>query len=362
MNSEKNSELGQFTSKEIYESPTALKDTLDQMDLIKEIAHKIVQKKVKRLFSTGSGTSYHAGLAMEYLFNNLTQLHTTTEYAPEFPYLVESIINQKDIIVGLSQSGESKETIYAVKSGKKKGAATICITNNPNSELAKTADSCITTKCDKEVSVMATKTYVAELGVLAALAIELAFELKKISESQYDSYLNELRAIPTKIKNSIESIHEKVKEFSSSFDLSEFCFVLGAGLDFATAKEGALKLIEGAHMFAIPSSTAEFPHGPITLADSKIWVLSIVPPEEGIRYKHMYKLHKRMKERNPTIVTISSEQETQNVDFQLRVPITIPEFFPFLSIIPIQLLTLELSRKKGLNCDKPEALTKVSGI
>ena len=362
MNFENSSNLGKYTLKEIYDIPRALEETLKQTEIFKEITEKIFKIQINRIFLTGSGTSYHSGYFAQYLFNNLTKIYSAAEFAPEFPYLIKSLINENDLIIALSQSGESKGTIKTIEFGNEKKISTVCISNNPDSKLAKIADFCIFTKCEKEISVMATKTYIAELGVLAALALEMAKYLNRISDEIYTSYWNELLSLPNKIEKLIPKSHKEVKTLISKFKLTDRCFVLGAGPDFATAKEGALKLKEGAQIFADEFPTAEFPHGPIILAKSNVWILTIIPSQNEIRKEYMIRLINKMKKRNPTIITISSSVDPQLVDFQLKIPFTLPELRPFLSIIPIQLLTLELSKKKGLNCDTPEALTKISGI
>ncbi len=362
MITENSNNLGKYTLKEIYDTPRALKETLKQTDIIKDVAKKIFKTEKKRVFLTGSGTSYHSGFFAQYLFNNLAKIYSSAEFAPEFPYLIESIINENDLIIGLSQSGESKATIKTIEYGNEKNITTVCVSNNPDSKLAKITDYCIFTKCEKEISVMATKTYIAELGVLTAFALEIAKYLNKISDDIYTSYWNELLSLPNKIEKLIPKSHKEVKTLTSNFELTDRCFVLGAGPDFATAKEGALKLKEGAQIFADEFPTAEFPHGPITLAEFGVWIVTIIPSQNGTRKEYMIKLINKLKKRNPTIIGISSDIDSHLVDFQLNIPLTLPDLCPFLSIIPIQLLTLELSKKKGLNCDKPEALTKISGI
>jgi glucosamine--fructose-6-phosphate aminotransferase (isomerizing) len=362
MKIENRNNLGKYTLKEIYDTPKSLKETLKQPVVIKEIAKKISKTQINRIFLTGSGSSYHSGFAAQYFFNNLAKIYSSAEFAPEFSYLIESIINKDDLIIGLSQSGESTETIKSIEFGNKQGIRTVAISNNIDSKLAKIASHFIPTRCEKEISIIATKTYIAELGVLTALSLEVAKNLNRISNTLYTTYWNELFSISDKIEKLIPQAHKEVKLLISKYELSDRCFVLGAGPDFATAKEGALKLKEGAQIFADEFPTAEFPHGPITLASSKVWILTIIPSENGTRKEHMIKLIKKMKKRKPTIIGISSGTYSQEVDFQIKIPPTLPDLYSFLSIIPIQLLTLEISRKKGLNCDKPEFLSKVSKI
>ncbi len=360
---EKTEDLGKITQKEIFEIPESLVKALKQTDIIKKIAEQIKSRNIRHIYIIGAGSSFHAGFAISYMFNKLSNIPTFTEYSMEFQYLIEPILKENDCIIGLSQSGETKDTIETIQIGKRFGCLTIGITNNLNSSLSKTCDFSVSLKCDEEKSVLATKTYVSELAILSMISLEIAKTNNSIEEEEYRAIWEELNAIPIKIKTILPRLHTEIKKFSHYFKFAEFCFILGGGADFAAAMEASLKLKEGARIFGQAYSTAEFPHGPITLADYKAWVIAFIPSKEDKRRKNMDILLKRIKERKATILGIYiSEAMPEDIDFGIQVPSTCKDLQPLLTILSIQLLTLEIARIKGINCDTPKFLSKVSGI
>ncbi|MGV9174158.1 MAG: SIS domain-containing protein [Promethearchaeia archaeon] len=355
--------LGKITEKEIYEIPATLKRVLKTRKYIQEIAHEIVNREIRHIYLIGAGTSYHAGFAISYLFNKWLQIPTFTEYSMEFQYLIEPILKKDDCIIGLSQSGETKDTIESIEIGKSKGCLTLAVTNHPDSKLARICDFNLDLDAGEEKSVLATKTYVSQLVYLAMLAIETANLKKNITNSEYEEFWEELNSIPVKIETILPDLHAKIKDYSNYFKFAEFCFILGGGQDYAAAMEASLKLKEGARIFGQAYSTAEFPHGPITLADSKAWVIAIIPEKDDKRKRNILNLLRRIKEKKATILGFySSDEMPDNIDFGIRVPSTYKDLQPTLTILGIQLLTLEIARIKNLNCDTPKFLTKVSGI
>ena len=358
--------LGKYTQDEIFDIPSCLKKALKQKDLIHKIARNIVKSKIKHIYLIGAGSSYHAGFAMSYMFNRITKIPTYTEFSMEFQYLIEPILSTDDCVVALSQSGQTKDTIESIEISKERGCLTIGITNNNNSRLAKTCEYNINLECDEEKSVLATKTYVSELLILSMLSLEIANENKSISNEEYNVILVELIRIPDRIYTVLPQLHEIIKSYSQYFKFAEFCFILGSGPDYATAMEAALKLKEGARIFGQAYSTAEFPHGPITLADSRTCILAIIPQEKDERKQNLLNLLKRIKERKATIFgvyeSIEEGEKPEHIDFGIRVPNTLRDLQPLIMILAIQLLTLEISRINGINCDTPKFLSKVSGI
>jgi glucosamine--fructose-6-phosphate aminotransferase (isomerizing) len=354
------------TEEEIYEIPEKLKNAINQRDLIKKIANNFNEHNVKHIYLLGAGTSYHAGFAMSYMFNRITKIPTYTEFSMEFQYLIEPILLRDDCVIGISQSGETKDTIESIRIANKIGCFTIGITNNIESELAKACDFAISLKCDEEKSVLATKTYVSELAILSLLALEIAMSRKTISENEYKKVINELKSIPMLIKEILPDLHTHIKKLSQYFKFSKFCFIIGGGPDYATAMEASLKLKEGSRIFGQAYSTAEFPHGPITLADSDAWILAMISHEKDKRKENLINLLLRIKERKATILGIyeaeNSEELPNFIDFGIRVPNTLKDLQPLVMILAVQLLTLEIAKIKGINCDTPKFLTKVSGI
>lgn len=355
--------LGVITEREIYEIPETLKIALGQTDLISKIAEEIIARPEGHIYLIGAGTSYHAGFAISYMLNGIAKVPTFTEFSQEFQYLIEPILKKDDIVIGISQSGETKDAIESIKISKKLGCLTVGITNFTDSSLAKVCDYIIPLKCEEEKSVLATKTYISELAILALLSLEIALKRGVLSQEDYKMILDEMYSIPAKISTILPVIHKDIKKYSHYFKFAEFCFILGGGPDYATAMEASLKLKEGARVFGQAYSTAEFPHGPITLADSKAWVIAIIPHEEDLRKKNIINLLNRLKERKTTVLGIySSTDEPESIDFGLQVPSTYKDLQPMLSILGVQLLTLEIARIKDINCDTPKFLSKVSGV
>ncbi len=358
--------LGEYTETEIYEIPHVLQRVLDDLPQINSIAGKITDRNIKHLYLIGAGSSYNAGFAVAYLFNKITKIPTFTEYAMEFQYMIKPILQENDCVIGLSQSGETRDTIESIKIAKSIGCLTIGITNDLNSTLAKTCDHAISLKCNKEKSVLATKTYVSELLVLILLSLEIALIKKTISLEDHDNLINELKSLPKIIQTLLPKLHKRIKRLSNYFKFAEFCFILGAGPDYATAMEASLKLKEGARIFGQAYATAEFPHGPITLADPRAWILAIIPHEEDKRKIKLINLLKRIKERRATILAVfestSFNEIPEPIDYGIPVPNTSPDIQPILMILAVFLLTLEIAKLKNLDPDQPKFLSKISGI
>jgi glucosamine--fructose-6-phosphate aminotransferase (isomerizing) len=358
--------LGRFTQKEVYEIPAVLQNIIAQKDYITSIAKKLVEKKILHIYLIGAGSSYHAGFAISYMFNRITKIPTFTEFSMEFQYLIYPILQEKDCVIGISQSGETKDTVESLNLAREKRCSTIGITNNLGSNLAKVSDITIELRCGEEKSVLATKTYLAELTVLVILSLELGRATKAVSNEEYNKIWVELIRIPDKIHSILPTLHTEIKEYASFFELPKFCFIIGSGPDYATAMEAALKLKEGCRIFGQAYSTAEFPHGPITLADSNTCILAIVPHEEDKRKKHLINLLNRIRERDAKILAVYEEAENEDIpdsiDFGIKVPNTYIDLQPLIMIIAIQLLTIEVARMNGLNPDTPKFLSKISNL
>ena len=361
-----NSKLGVLTQEEIYEIPSVLQKVIAQKEFIRSIAKKLAELKVDHLYLIGAGSSYHAGFAISYMFNRITKIPTFTEFSMEFQYLIYPTLQKNDCVIGISQSGETRDTIDSLTLAKEKGCLTIGITNDVNSNLAKVSNLTIELKCSEEKSVLATKTYLAELAVLVILSLELGRANKSVSSEEYNRIWVELIRIPDKIHSILPELHKEIKSKASLFQTTKFCFIIGSGPDYATAMEAALKLKEGARIFGQAYSTAEFPHGPITLADSDTCILAIIPHEEDKRKKHLTNLLARIKERGANILavyeSVDAKYKPESIDYGINVPNTYIDLQPLIVIIPIQLLTIEVARLVGLNPDEPKFLTKISNI
>ncbi|MBN2154532.1 MAG: SIS domain-containing protein [Candidatus Lokiarchaeota archaeon] len=354
-------DAGSITMEEIWQIPEMLQRVLKPKNQICDLVDKILENEIKSIHLVGDGTSYHAGFLGSYLFNQLCKIKSFAEVSPEFPYLVGSILNKEDLVIGISQSGESEMTVESLKVARSMGCLTATISNYTDSSLAKLSDNVLELKCTKEKSVLATKTYVNTLGVLSRLALELAYMNKKINEDIYSTTLQELKAIPDIIKNSLQHFRKQVRHFAPYFKFAPICFVLGSGPDYGSALEISLKLIEGARIFSQAYSTAEFPHGPITLADQSSWILAIIPGG-GDRRKSILKLLDKVKDRGATLMSLYTTEIMDNVDFGIHIPRTNMMFQPMVCIVPVQMLTVEIALEKGINPDKPKWLSKVSSV
>lgn len=358
--------LGKQTQSEIFEIPQCLNRVLNQKDLISTVATKIVKRKTHHLYIIGAGSSYHAGYAMSYMFNRLTKIPTFTEFSMEFLYLIKPILGKEDCVIAISQSGKTKDTINSIEISKEIGCLTIGITNNLDSDLTKICDFNLGLNCKEEESVLATKTYVASLAILAMLSLEIARENKTVISEEYNQIWVELVRMSDRINSLLPLLHKKIKKYVYFFKNINYCFILGSGPEYATAMEAALKLKEGSRIFGQAYSTAEFPHGPITLADSNTGILAIIPYENDERKQNLLNLLKRLKERKAIIIGIYEYLENTNapesVCYGIEIPNTVSDLQPILMILAIQLLTLELSRAYGINCDTPKFLTKVMGV
>ncbi|UYP46034.1 Glutamine--fructose-6-phosphate aminotransferase [isomerizing] [Candidatus Lokiarchaeum ossiferum] len=362
--------LGEKTKREVWEIPRAIQNSVfkkENRDRIFEIAKGIVESKCVSIYIFGSGTSYHAGLVATYWFNQLAHIPTHCELAPEFPYLIEPIIAPKHVSICISQSGESELTAYSAKKAKEVGSYVISITNQKESTLAKLAEeNTIFTEAGPEESILATKTYLSQLAVLAALAIDLAYLRNKMTEEEYKSIWAEFQVIPNLIELTMPLFQKEIQKIAPFFKFSRNNFVIGAGPDYANCMEIALKLKEGARIFSQAFSTAETPHGPITLLSDPrdAFVICMIPRLEAkSRYQDIQKLIKRLQERGITILGIkSSEDDVEGLNLFIEIPKCREIFYPLLSIIPVQLLVVEIAIIQNINCDKPKNLSKISKL
>ncbi|TFG20592.1 MAG: SIS domain-containing protein [Promethearchaeota archaeon] len=352
---------GSITLEEIWQIPEMLQRALKPKENIQELARKIIENKIKLIHLVGDGTSYHAGIVSSYILNQLSKVKAFAEVSPEFPHLVGSILNKKDLVIGISQSGESEMTVESLNVAKSKGALTAALTNYKESPLAGISDTLLEMKTTKERGLLATKTYTNTLALLSKLAIELAYMKKSINEDAYIVIMKELMGIPNIIKESLQGFRKQIRTLIPDFKISPVNFVIGSGPDYGSALEISLKFIEGARMFSHAFSTAEFPHGPITLADENSWILAIIP-NEGHRRTSILKLLKKIKNQGATVTSLFSTDKMDDVDCGIRVPHTHEFFQPLVGIVPAQMLTVELALKKGINPDKPKWLTKVSKV
>ena len=361
-------ELGKITTKEIWEIPDAIRRCIGHKrnrDKIREIATKMNESGIVSIYILGSGTSYHAGSVSMYWFSQLAKIPTHCELAPEFPYLIEPIIAKKHAVICISQSGESDLTVYAAQKSKDAGAFVVSITNEEDSALAKIAgDHTLLTRAGKEESVLATKTYATQLVMCTALAMDFAHIRGEITDEVYENLWDELKAMPKLIELVLPNYRKEIRKIAPYFKFAKEAFIIGAGPYYANCMESALKLKEGAQIFAQAYSTAEYVHGPVTLASPYTFVLcEISPPDTTQRHEDVVKLIKRLKARGVTILGIKNPKDiVEQLDISIDIPQCNEVFAPIFSIIPVQLLVVEIATIKNINCDTPKYLTKVSKL
>ncbi len=354
-----------FMLKEIYEQPKSITDTfrgrlLANQGLIKmggvfEYKEKFLN--ANRIIIVGCGTSWHAGLVGEYLFEDLARIPVEVEYASEFRYR-NPVITDKDVVIAISQSGETADTLAAIKLAKEHGATIFGICNVVGSSIARETHAGAYTHAGPEIGVASTKAFTAQVTVLTMMALDLAYQKGLISKSKYHEHLVELEAIPTKIAKMLET-DAKVKYIAETIKDSPNCLYLGRGYNFPVALEGALKLKEISYIHAEGYPAAEMKHGPIALIDERMPVVVIAP--KNSQYEKIVSNVQEVKARSGRVIAIVSEGDTELegiADFTIEIPDTLEALTPLLTTIPLQLLSYHIAVMRGCNVDQPRNLAK----
>ena len=345
-----------FMLKEIFEQPEAMKNTLRgrvKSDHIK-LSVTVGPKTVKRAIILACGTSYYAGLAGKYIIESVNRIPVEAETAPEFRYK-DPIIREGDLAIAISQSGETADTIGALREAKKKGAQTLGIVNVVGSTIARDVDSGIYLHAGPEIGVAATKAFTCQLVALNLLSLYLQ-QINGAAVEQ--TTLKELWNIPEKIKL-ILGQSEKIREISSNFrNASNFLF-LGRGLNFPVALEGALKLKECSYIHAEGYPAAEMKHGPIALIDENMPVVFLATKDRT--YEKILSNMEEVKARKGRIIAVVNEPDEKIArlsEYVIEVPATEEMLSPILNVIPLQLLAYYIADLKGIDVDKPRNLAK----
>lgn len=354
-----------FMLKEIFEQPNSVKDSLRgrlmpfqnlvALGGIKEFEQKLVN--ADRIIIVACGTSWHAGLVGEYLFEDLARIPVEVEYASEFRYR-NPIINEKDLIIAISQSGETADTIAAIELGKAKGATIFGICNVVGSTISRITDAGIYTHAGPEIGVASTKAFTAQLTVLSLMALHVAYKKGTIAESRYQILVNELAKIPEKIEKTLKT-DAQVKYIAEIFKSTSNFLYLGRGYNFPVALEGALKLKEISYIHAEGYPAAEMKHGPIALIDEEMPVVVMATNKSA--YDKIISNIQEVKARRGRLITIVTEgdKEIQDLaEFVIEIPETEEPFAPMLTVIPLQLLSYHIAVLRGCNVDQPRNLAK----
>lgn len=354
-----------FMLKEIFEQPQAIRDTLrgrllsneGKITLSSLHEHENKFLKARRILIVACGTSWHAGLVAEYLLEKFTRIPVEVEYASEFRYR-DPIIFQDDIIIAISQSGETADTLAAIKIAKERGAFVFGVCNVVGSSISRMTDTGCYTHAGPEIGVASTKAFTTQITVLSLLALHLGMVKGSLSRSEYQKHLAELESIPDKVSEILKQ-EKLIKEVASSFNETSNCIYLGRGYNFPVALEGALKLKEISYIHAEGYPAAEMKHGPIALIDEQMPVV-VIATKKG-HYDKVVSNIQEIKSRKGRIIAVVSEGDVrvkELADYCIEVPESLECFTPILTTIPLQLLSYYIAVQRGCNVDQPRNLAK----
>jgi len=354
-----------FMLKEIYEQPRSIRDCMRgriypqlgkvQLGGIKEYTEKL--KNVDRIIIVACGTSWHAGLVGEYLIEEYARVPVEVEYASEFRYR-NPIISEKDLVIAISQSGETADTMAAIELAKEKGATIFGICNVVGASIPRTTHAGVYTHAGPEIGVASTKAFTAQVTVLTLMAFYIAQQRGTITQGKLVEYLTELNQIPELVERTL-LVNDHVKEIAERFKDSNNCIFLGRGSSFPVALEGALKLKEISYIHAEGYPAAEMKHGPIALIDDAMPVIFIATKNSS--YEKVVSNIQEVKARGGHVIAIVSEGDVdvkEMAEYTIEIPLTSEVFVPLLATIPLQLLAYHIAVMRGCNVDQPRNLAK----
>ena len=354
-----------FMLKEIFEQPQSIQDTMrgrlleDHTTKISGINNNLKQfLSADRIVIVACGTSWHAGLVGEYLFEELARIPVEVEYASEFRYR-NPVINPSDVVIAISQSGETADTLAALKLAKERGAFIYGICNVVGSSIARLTHSGTYTHAGPEIGVASTKAFTTQLTVLTLLALHLGHKKGTIDHTTYKKLCQNLALVPDLVAKTIEMTKDKVIEIAQEYKDVSNCIYLGRGYNFPVALEGALKLKEISYIHAEGYPAAEMKHGPIALIDENMPVIFLAPSKG--HYEKVVSNAQEIKARKGKIIAVVTENDTQMsslADHTLEIPEVDEIFSPILSVIPLQLLSYHIATMRGCNVDQPRNLAK----
>jgi glucosamine--fructose-6-phosphate aminotransferase (isomerizing) len=355
-----------FMLKEIYEQPIAIKDTyrgrlhpdkgLIQMAGIEDNLEKFLN--AERILIIACGTSWHAGLVAEYVIEEFARIPVEVEYASEFRYR-NPIINEKDVVIAISQSGETADTLAAIKLAKEKGAFVFGVCNVVGSTISRETHAGAYTHAGPEIGVASTKAFTTQITVLTMIALRLAKAKGTMSNSDFNRYLQELALIPKKVAETLKLAEVISKEIAAIYKDAPNCLYLGRGYNFPVALEGALKLKEISYIHAEGYPAAEMKHGPIALIDEKMPVV-VIATRQG-HYEKVVSNIQEIKSRSGKIIAVVTKGDTQVknlADHVIEIPETSDALSPLLTTIPLQLLSYHIAVMRECNVDQPRNLAK----
>jgi glucosamine--fructose-6-phosphate aminotransferase (isomerizing) len=354
-----------FMLKEIHEQPKAITDTFRGRMLAKENIIKMSSIEdnldkflnADRIIIVACGTSWHAGLVAEYLIEDMARIPVEVEYASEFRYR-NPIITDKDIVIAISQSGETADTLAAIKLAKSKGAFVYGVCNVVGSSIARETHTGAYTHAGPEIGVASTKAFTTQITVLTLIALKLGKANKSLSDEVFENYIQKMELIPKQVEKLLE-IDEHVKSIAAVYKDATNCLYLGRGFNFPVALEGALKLKEISYIHAEGYPAAEMKHGPIALIDENMPIF-VIATNKG-HYEKVVSNIQEIKARSGKIIAVVTEGDTQVraiADHVIEIPDTEEALTPLLTTIPFQLLSYHIAVMLNKNVDQPRNLAK----
>jgi glucosamine--fructose-6-phosphate aminotransferase (isomerizing) len=354
-----------FMLKEIYEQPNVIKDTyrgrllanqgIIQMAGVEDNIERFLH--AQRILIIACGTSWHAGLVAEYIIEEFARIPVEVEYASEFRYR-NPIIHKDDVVIAISQSGETADTLAAIKLAKEKGAFVFGVCNVVGSSISRETHAGAYTHAGPEIGVASTKAFTTQITVLTMIALRLAKAKGTLSNSDFHRYLQELEVIPEKVTEALET-NDKAKAIAEKFKEASNCLYLGRGYNFPVALEGALKLKEISYIHAEGYPAAEMKHGPIALIDEQMPVV-VIAPKQG-HYDKVVSNIQEIKSRSGKIIAVVTKGDIQVkelADHIIEIPETSDALSPLITTIPLQLLSYHIAVMRGCNVDQPRNLAK----
>jgi len=354
-----------FMLKEIYEQPRSIRDCMRgriypktgkvQLGGIKEYTEKL--KNIDRIIIVACGTSWHAGLVGEYLIEEFARVPVEVEYASEFRYR-NPIITEKDLVIAISQSGETADTMAAIELAKERGATIFGICNVVGASIPRTTHAGVYTHAGPEIGVASTKAFTAQVTVLTLMAFYIAQQRGTITQSKLIEHLTELDEIPELVEQALKS-NDHIRDIAAIFKDSPNCLFLGRGSSFPVALEGALKLKEISYIHAEGYPAAEMKHGPIALIDEEMPVVFIATKNSS--YEKVVSNIQEVKARKGKVIAIVTEGDIdvkEMADYVIEIPQTAEAFVPLVATIPLQLLSYHIAVMRGCNVDQPRNLAK----
>lgn len=354
-----------FMLKEIYEQPKSIADCLrGRLDAasgrlvlggLRDYMNKF--QNAERIIITACGTSWHAGLVAEYLFEEFARVPVEVEYASEFRYR-NPVLSEKDFVIAISQSGETADTLAAIELAKSKGATIFGVCNVVGSSIPRATHAGSYTHAGPEIGVASTKAFTAQISVLAMMALKLGYQRGTLPENRYIQLLHELAAIPAKVEKALQS-NEKIKAIAAEYKDVTNALYLGRGYNFPVALEGALKLKEISYIHAEGYPAAEMKHGPIALIDEAMPVIFIATQDSS--YEKVVSNIQEVKARKGKVIAVVTEGDTSvkaMADHVIEIPETHEAFTPLVAVVPLQLLSYHIAVMRGCNVDQPRNLAK----